>query len=185
MGQYLHIGFIKSIHVPQSSNGMCSEVKLREEMDRRFNRSLFNETASGDGIDWHINHELFSDMDRVAEFLERQWINFYSNAGTSEGPLDPEIGIMTAAIKGCQSYNDLAEIAARPYASYLFQESSDDISFGKDYSPLKAQIMCQTFISTGKAYLEEWRNLFAYFEQALKAAHVEYACAKAIRIFLL
>jgi len=34
-------------------------------------------------------------------------------------------------------------------------------------------------------YMEEWSNLFGYLEQALKAAYVDYDCAKAIRMFLL
>ncbi|MCX6108805.1 MAG: hypothetical protein NTZ90_04275 [Proteobacteria bacterium] len=185
MGQFLFIGFIKSIHLPKSSNYLCSEVKLREEMGRRFNMSLFNETVAGDEITWHIKPELFSDINRVAEFLERQWVSFFRGDGSSVRPLDPDISEMTAAVKACRSYNDLAELAVRPYPSYLFQDAAETVEFGENYAPLAAKITCQTFINTGKVYMEEWSNLFAYLEQALKAAYVDYDCAKAIRMFLL
>ncbi len=185
MGQFLHIGFIKKIHLPKSSNGLCSEVRLRKEMEQGFDSSLFNETVVDDEITWHIKPELFSDMNRVAEFLERQWVQFYSRAGASKRPLDPKINTMTASIKACQSYSDLAELAAREYASYLFQEAEESISFGENYSPLRGTITCQSFIITGKVYLEMWFDLFAYLEQALKTAYADYDCAKAIRIFLL
>jgi hypothetical protein len=179
MGSYIQVGVCTDVIIHKADLArarITQDEAVQELTDELLDLSMFIEHEDADELRWTVPRELVETG--LVPFLRAQYALLGRHA-----PRDPEATL--AMIAGAGRYEGIVALArARAMPEFQAGTLGEVLSIGPAGRALPVRTDVLIYLIEGKAFLEEYGQLFTYMESLIHGQKEQFPIAAAVKVFL-